>query len=262
MLLWLQHERLRVDGRLRAHDITWGPLPRLSSHDGAHVLAVSMLEGQPPWSHGPAISCVSPSMLTDEERSYYQYVGRFYEGSGAVVELGPWLGCSTRHLLHGLRANPRFAGGRLYVFDAFVWHEYMAVYYDGPARPAAGESFRALFDRFTEDVAAHMEVTAVRIADEPGNLHLPPLDWTRGPIEMCAIDCGRTLEVNEAWYAKLAPHFIPGRTLIMMQDWGTHDEVPERSYNQTKIFTDRHADALRPVHELAHGDLATFLYCA
>src|SRR4030095_13503278 len=77
MLFWLQHERLRVDGRLRADAAIWGRLPRLSSHDGAHVLAVSILEGHPPWSRDPAIPCASPSMLTDEERSYYQYIGRF-----------------------------------------------------------------------------------------------------------------------------------------------------------------------------------------
>jgi hypothetical protein len=66
--------------------------------------------------------------------------------------------------------------------------------------------------------------------------------------------------VNEAWYGALAPHFIPGRTLVMMQDWGTHREVPDRPDNQTKLFTDLRAAALVLVHELVRGNLATFLY--
>jgi hypothetical protein len=158
MSSWLLRERLRVEGRLRARAARFVRLPRITSHDGADELVVSVLEDDPPWTQrGPAAACPSPSMLAEEERQYYEYVGRFYEGRGAVLELGAWLGCSTRHLVHGLRANPPFAGRRVHVFDAFVWHEYMREWFDGPERPAPGASFRALFDRFTADLAPHLE---------------------------------------------------------------------------------------------------------
>jgi hypothetical protein len=257
--LWLVRERLRIDGHVRALAAATVALA-IPSHDGRDVLKPSVLSTDPPWSSLTPVACPSPSMLAEDERRFYEYIGRFYEGRGAVVELGSWLGCSTRHLVHGLAANPRFAGRRIHVFDAFVWHSYMDEHYDGTDRPAVGASFRPLFDRFTADLASHLAVSDVQIAREDANQHLPALAWDAEPIELCVIDCGRTLEVNEAWYRALAPRFIPGRTLVLMQDWGTHKEVPIRSYNQTKTFTDTHADRLALVHELEQGALAAFLY--
>jgi hypothetical protein len=39
---------------------------------------------------------------------------------------------------------------------------------------------------------------------------------------MCWIDCGKTFEVNAAWFAALSPWFVPDRTLVIMQDWQAH----------------------------------------
>ena len=75
---------------------------------------------------------------------------------------------------------------------------------------------------------------------------------------MCSLYYG--LISNEAWFAKLAPSFIPGETLIAMQDWQTFKETPARPYNQTKLFTDAKGTSLELVHELRGGSLATFRY--
>jgi predicted O-methyltransferase YrrM len=60
-------------------------------------------------------------MISPEECKYYRWLGRFFTGAGAVVELGPWLGCSTVHILAGLERSPGFRDRRLHVFDDFVW---------------------------------------------------------------------------------------------------------------------------------------------
>jgi len=200
-------------------------------------------------------------MITDEEAQYYCYVGRFYSGQGEVVELGPWLGRSTGYILHGLKDNPNFAGKSLHVFDDFVWRSsWMDEYYKEADRPRNHESFQPLFDRYLASHRAVLNVRRTKILDYDGNESLPTLAWDGGPIEMCYVDCGRALDVNEAWWRVLAEHFIPYRTLIIMQDWGTCREVPLNWWNQTKLFTETHQHSLEHVHELAGGCIATFLF--
>jgi hypothetical protein len=258
MLDWYSRQRLDLAARLRGHAAGTARLPEILADDGHERLAASVRLERPPWAWAAPSPCDVPGMLSDEERRYYEYVGRFYSGAGAAVELGAWLGCSTFHLIAGLGRNPRFAGRRLAVFDAFVWHAYMEDYHHGGLAP--GDSFRPLFERFTAALAPSLRVEAVRFADEPANRHLPALAWRDGPIELCVVDCGRTYDVNDAWYRALGPHFIPDRTLVVMQDWGTHRELPERWYNQTKQFTDSRGEELELVHELAFGTAATFLF--
>jgi hypothetical protein len=48
--------------------------------------------------------------------------------------------------------------------------------------------------------------------------------------------------MNEAWYNHFKSSFIPGRTLIVMQDWRTHREVPRKSFNQTLMFSESKQD--------------------
>jgi hypothetical protein len=68
------------------------------------------------------------------------------------------------------------------------------------------------------------------------------------------------MEVNVAWYKCLRPAFIRGRTLIMMQDWRVHREVPHKWFNQTLLFTEERQNELKLVHEISLGSLATFLF--
>ena len=47
-----------------------------------------------------------PCMITKAEKRYlYWLIAETYTGSGAIVELGPWLGASTTHLAVGLKAS-------------------------------------------------------------------------------------------------------------------------------------------------------------
>src|SRR5439155_13855185 len=75
----------------------------------------------PDWARIPLEDCDIPGMISREERRYYQYIGKFYSGQGEIVELGPWLGCSTFYILSGLAKNPNFAAKHLHVYDDFVW---------------------------------------------------------------------------------------------------------------------------------------------
>jgi hypothetical protein len=232
------------------------------SYDRKDHLSISVKSKHSPWLNTAPRRMDTPSMISREEEQYYAYIGRFYQGIGFAVELGPWLGASTRHIVESLAKNPYFSGKRLYVFDDFVWRaSWMDQHVSEAERLPNQTSFRHLFDKYTCDIADLLRVERVKITDHDGNEALPLLSWNaQNPIEFLYVDCGRTIEANAAWYKCLRPAFIPRRTLIMMQDWGVHREVPRKWINQTLFFTEEHENELKLIHEMSSGTLATFLF--
>jgi len=236
-------------------------LPDILSFDRSKRLTISIMAHDAPWRHMPIEFINTPAMITTEEARYYTYIGSFYQGIGRAVELGPWLGASTQQIIAGLRKNPRFAGKCLYVFDDFVWRkDWMDQYVSVSDRLPHHACFRHLFDRHTANIAHVLATKRVKISDYDGNESLPVLTWNGEPIELLYVDCGRTMEVNQAWWNRLHGAFIPNQTLIIMQDWRTHREVPRKWFNQTLEFTESKADQLLLLHELSEGDIATFLF--
>ena len=257
----LQTAKLGIEEQWRMEFAKVNPLNiEIRSCNGTK-LEKHILDANAPWLHLPVPVCNIPGMITDEEKQYYAYLTRFYSGRGRVLELGPWLGCSTWHLCSGLRSNPAFHHEKLHVVDDFVWRSsWMDGHYQAADRPANHENFRPLFERFLAEHAEYLIAHRFRIAICDGNETVPSLTWNAGPIELCFIDCGRNIEANEAWYRVLQPHFLPCRTLLVLQDWQTHKEVPECWYNQMKQFTDGKVSQLDQIHELRNGGVSTFLY--
>lgn len=260
-MLRLRHglqESERRDRSRRAPAI----VPVIESVDG-RSLKRSILERRNPWALEEPPRFETPRMLTDEECRYYWYLSRFYSGCGECVELGPWIGYSTRLLVEALRRNSRFSGRRLRVFDDFVWRsEWMtpAIEDSGLAAPSNHGSFRHLFEAQISGLEGLVEVNEGKLSDFDGNEALAPIRWTGEPIELLVVDCGRSLAVNEAWWRAFSGSFLPDRTLIVMQDWQCFKAVPERHWENTKIFTDSKAGALDLIHELVEGATGTFVY--
>lgn len=244
--------------RLRAHR---EPLsPRFNSSN-TERLAPFVRSENPPWAGVSIPFSEIPGMISEEECKYYIYLGQYYLGRGAVVELGPWLGRSTFFIVRGLYANPNFRGKRLKVFDDFVWRaEWMDPSVLPEERLPNHADFQFLFKQYTGSIASALDVSKRRMARYEGNENVAPLVWRDEPVEMMFIDCGRTLEANNAWYNLFAPYWIPNVTLLVLQDWGTHRELPVRHYNQIKQFVDSKGKALQLVHELKYGEAAMFLY--
>lgn len=234
-----------------------------TSADGK-TLTRSILEKSAPWDAHPVAECSIPGMLTLAEKRYYDYIPQFYRGEGAVVEIGTWLGMSTFHLVTGLRKNGAFKEP-LHCFDDYVWRATsQEKWLEGTdiVAPGNNESFQPIFeDEITRaGIRDDVQVHRMKLSEFDGNRDLPQFAWAGGPIEMLVVDCGRTLEVNEAWYSACESSFIPDRTLIVMQDWQQHKSVPEKPWENTKIFTDRKYDALEMIHEVRHAAIATFVY--
>jgi hypothetical protein len=235
--------------------------PEILSFDRGARLGISVMSPSAPWLNTFPEKIQTPAMITHEEAQYFTYIGHFYEGIGRAVELGPWLGASTQHIVLSLAKNPKFAGERLHVVDDFVWRKsWMDSYVPDEEKLPEHASFRHLFDKHTTRVQHLLDVQPAKITDYEGNEKLPLFSWNEDPIEFLYVDCGRTIDANQAWYNRLRHGFIPGRTLIMMQDWRLHREVPRKWFNQTLLFTESKGDALELLHEVSEGGLATFLF--
>ena len=237
-----------------------GFLPKILNARGDGRLGVAIREARPPWSGQDVGTCDVPGMLKPEEAGYYLYLGQFYSGAGEFVELGPWLGRSTHFIVRGLADNPNFRSRKLHVYDDFVWRHWMDPRAPEADRRERHADFRDVFDRYARPIADEIIVEKRRIVTFDGNDDVEQLAWSGKPVEIIVADCGRTFEVNEAWWQIFSPSFIPGRTLIALQDWGTHREVPVKWYNQIKTWVDSKGAELQLVHELRHGGIATFLY--
>ena len=219
-----------------------------------------LMEARAPWLSLRIDLVAMPGMISYEETQYYEYIGTFYEGKGDTIELGPWLGKSTRHIVRGLQKSPFFANKTLHVFDDFVWRSsWMDRYAPEDLRPPNHANFRPIFEQFVQDILPNLTVTRARIADHDGNENLPRIEWHNGPIEIMYIDCGRTIQVNEGWFEIFSPAFVPDLTLLIMQDWRTHRDRPRMPYNETLWFTNAHPE-MELIHEVKEGGIATFLY--
>lgn len=245
--------RLRSSGRVIAGG---------SASGGRLPLTTCLMEDHSPWTDQSRSfdPIVMPGMISEEEARYYEYLGEFYQGKGEAIELGPWLGKSTRHILRGLDRNPEFPPRRLHVFDDFVWRaSWMNPYVGSSEHLPDHADFRHLFETYVEPVRQRLNVTQGKIVDYDGNAAHSQIGWSGAPIEIMYIDCGRTRLVNEAWYRIFSPGLIPDVSLLVMQDWRTHRERPRVSYNETYWFTAAHPE-LEIIHEVKDGGIATFLY--
>lgn len=257
----LNHAQVAAQDRMRILAATSTKIPEIKSFDQKEVLPVCIQQDDPPWNNLMVEPVEIPGMISEEEWRYYEYLTQFYSGVGEVVEIGPWLGKSTTHIVHGLVRNPAFKSKILHVYDDFVWRPaWMNFRVHKNHQLDQHQNFRFLFDQYTEPIREHIRTEEKKISDYDGNEDREQLHWDGKPIEMIILDCGRTFKVNQAWYDLFSPSFIPNRTLIVMQDWRVHREIPVQWYNQIKQFTDSLKHRMQLIHELKNGCTATFLF--
>lgn len=157
----LSKSNLWIEARLRRLDADEQP----EYHSKNGVLRKFILSHDAPWLDTKIRDTRIPGMISEEEKKYYTWLGQFYTGEGDIVELGPWLGCSTFYILEGLRQTPHFKGKKLHVYDDFVWRSgWMDQSYLGNDGPQDHEDFKYLFDKFTESVKDFIVVNRRRLS--------------------------------------------------------------------------------------------------
>ena len=192
-----------------------------------------------PWSDvtPPSREELPPTMLSGEELRYLVWLGEsVYQGWGAMVDLGPWLGGSACALAEGMGRQDRQE--KVHAFDNFVWERHYMERVHAADLPDHSD-FRPLFDRFTRAWAPWIDA---RAAD------LRHARWDGGPIEILFVDAAKDWELANNILAGFGHALVPGRSLVVLQDyqlWAT--------YFLPLIFESR-PDLWEPVHTCAQGN--------
>jgi Methyltransferase domain len=173
------------------------------------------------WRHEPVpAACANiPTMLVADELRLLNCLARdYYSGLGAIVDGGPFLGGSTVALADGLRHNPRrshTAAKRIHSFDRFEVEDWTRGKFFPESTPA-GTSFR---NRFEDNIAPYADLVEVHAGDVRAHR------WTGEPIEILFIDMAKHWTVCDWLTWQFFPHLIPGRSLVIQQDYLYHHWV-------------------------------------
>ena len=198
------------------------------------------LDTLPRWPHPvPARVLEHPGLISERERGLLYWLARHhFTGEGSIIDAGVFFGASTRAFAAGLRENQRaldrIPPGRKPItsYDLGLFVEGMRKYIVrdefrkilGDWTPQEGDSFEAMLRALLAD---DEDLFDLRI----GNL----IETARadGPIEIAFFDCLKRPQVDWATFSAFAPHYVPGRTIVIQQDYffaeGSHHRLRQES---------------------------------
>jgi hypothetical protein len=188
-----------------------------------------------------------PTMLSKSERKLLYALARDYASEdAAIVDAGCFLGGSTAALLAGIRDRREpWKGPPMASYDLFRVEEYTIpkFFADDPSF-RVGDSFR---HRFEANVAGFGVPSVVHEGD------IAEIGWPGGPIDIFFVDVVKTWEVNDAVLRDFFPSLVPGRSVIIHQDygWGPMPWIP--------ITVELMRDSLRLIDGMEWGSHVFFV---
>lgn len=157
----------------------------------------------------PALSKV-PTMLTAEEcRMLVWITQNWTDGSGAVIDLGSFLGGSTAHLAYGLSCSVREA--YVEAFDQFTIadeHKEAWLYKWGYPK-LDGNDMQHLFDEFVRPFG--------KVRGHRANIE--DAVWTGGPIDVLFVDICKSWDATRRVMRQFYPSLMPANSLVIHQDF-------------------------------------------
>ena len=199
-----------------------------------------------------------PNMLHEESYKYYKWLGKTWQGNGAIVELGCWMGATSACVMEGLFENNTPHKKEMFVFDSFKWSEEMGLFQKFRALKHAhlkdGDSFLKYFKKFNAKYLDHIHISESWLyTDDDTERTLPALTWNNNSIEIMILDFSPLKTVNEATWQLFSPSFIPGKTLLVFNQFGN------LSANQLREFLRYHSTNLKAIHK-PNSAIKTYLY--
>jgi len=157
-----------------------------------------------------------PTMLSKAERRLLYGLARdFATDEGAIVDAGCFLGGSTAALLAGVRDRPAaWTGPAVESYDLFRVEAFTVPKFFANADVRVGDSFRPLYE---ENVSRFDVPHVVHEGD------ITELGWSGGPIDVLFLDLLKSWEINDAVLRDFFPSLVPGRSVIVHQDYGWGD---------------------------------------
>lgn len=153
---------------------------------------------------------------------FLRNVGRGWSGRGVAIELGCWLGASTRPLLEGLVE----AG-----YDRPFWAFDLWTATPNEVKKAAKEGEILTIGQDLIDIYLH-NVTSVYGLVNAFKGRIPNIlrKYDGGPIEVCVFDAPKTDPDFMDSIRMVLPDFIPGVTILGLLDYNSYRKHvgPER----------------------------------
>ncbi len=200
------------------------------------------MSGWPAWARNLDALCPvyqkppnARGMITDAELCLAETYARFsYTGAGRIVELGCWQGAVTLALARGVAANANgpWKTKPIESFDRFVWEPWMTPIAErlGCPRVADGESFMPLAEAH---IAPYADLVALRQKDL-----LEPVRASQ-PIEFLFVDAMKSWDLANAIVRSFFPRLIPGRSIVVHQDFGYFGSVVATNHVLMWLLRDR-----------------------
>jgi SAM-dependent methyltransferase len=189
----------------------------------------------------PAVAGIK-SILSHEERRYLAWLTREkYEGWGAVVDLGPWIGGSSVALADGIRRGRKEA--KIFSFDLFVWEpSYMEAI--SPEGLKQGADFFHIFMREIGDYGPFIEAQKEDLKNYV---------WDRGPIEILFVNAAKSWELTNSILRGFGHQLVPGKSRIVLQGFRHYS-----TYWLPAIFYSR-PDLWKELEGIDNGWMASFM---
>lgn len=174
-----------------------------------------------------------------------RHMAQDFRGTGAIVELGPWLGDITLGMLRGLKRNPRGHDASIDAYDLFVFEdiEERTIGLPFESELHDGDEFLSLFLHRLGDDAPRVRAHRGDVADET---------WDpERPIEFLFNDVSKTWglwnHVRATFYGSLSP----GSTVVE-QDWA-HACIP-----WIHLWHHRYRSSFQPIEHVPHAGSVAF----
>ncbi len=173
-----------------------------------------------PWQDVTASDLVAalsvPSMLPFEESQLYHWLGANSTGFGATVDLGAFAGGSAARLLSGLTASG--LPHHLHAYDRFTADAKARAKHLSPGGVALTDDkdILPLATRLLRPWAGQFTLHCGNILDQ---------HWPGEPIEILAIDAGKTPALTDHIARNFFPALVPGKSLVIHQDF-LHAQQP------------------------------------
>jgi hypothetical protein len=151
-------------------------------------------------------------MLSDEEVQYLIWLTETqFQGFGAIVDLGPWLGSSTAALVEGLRRCRR--ADFVHAFDLFEWERS----YMEPIAPLDLPQGTSFLPAFWDNVGGYASQIRAERQD------LTRYRWSGGDIELLFVDAAKSWTLLNAIFAGFGDALVPGKSRVILQDYRHYD---------------------------------------
>jgi hypothetical protein len=148
-----------------------------------------------------------------EQRWLRTYAARRYRGTGAIVDLGCFLGATTVALAEGLALNRKAKRKQIHAYDLFIWSKTCEAWARERGMEGsftAGSSFLPEFLKRTQKWRDYIVVHEQDLREAA---------WKEGPIEFLFVDAMKSPEVARAIASSFFPHLAPGHSFVAHQDF-------------------------------------------